>query len=975
MMLTFVSQCEKKALLKTRRVLDAFANRIGDNTWQTVMTEDGLIAVKNLLRKTATKNTAVSCHWIRSRSRSELVWIIGSRKKFNEEGIIPVNSTTKPVFMDIKPLKPIEGVSYANTHLQPLAEHLFAVGYVAQQFYLSLFGEKEDASVEQLAFTAFMAGCLHDIGKLDPLFQDWILKKKGISLDAEDGQHIDSPKFSFDKHPRHNEISVLLYQLLDKKALKEINRHNKKSIKHLVLWHHAKPFRKEKEYTTFHDIASKLSGNLKEETIKTLHQKAYEMLKQVADIEKIYTSADSKLLNCVEEVYDDEDLDDLSALNLPDFKTYDRSEELDDYKSDIENNAINNILRACVITADRMVSKLEARELEQHIRQKTLSELLNNALENDSNLSSHIEQCLGNFGDSERSKKQHEVSKNLLATQEPIAVLAGAAGCGKTKIALEWAQLGGVQKIIWVCPRVQVCQGIFDELTASHYLPNANIEIFTGEFKYTNTWDKPTAEADYFSGDVVITTIDQILGAIITHSKVDSLIDFLNAHVVFDEYHEYVNMAAFNLLFAELVKCKEKQGKRNTLLVSATPHYLYLEAVLGIETDNIIVMPSFNQSQYKLKLVTYDESKQDDSNPLYAPQSAQTFVISNTATTAQLSFIKNQAQENSVLFHSKFKRSDKQKLFEAVYECFKKNGDNRYQILRSGPIVQASLNISCGAMVSEISTAENSLQRLGRLNRFGENPDQIYTLQIAVPETLAAGKGTGQLARFLNRNHQLTSTKAWLTVLQNLEDKPLALSNIYEVYSQLYENPTALKALEEDMLKALKASVDLINKKVTDPFTIPKTTEKQTGQAKISKHSLRGENVFVQMAVCRIEQRHQPQFEDSYAYEFPLDDSPIDGLTASENEVTGYDDSSKNLVAHMQKKHHNIFGGNKAHKDFMLLKEARNPAFPIYLSYTPKDLLGVGGESARHSSAIYYAVCDKQPIGAISIKQLTNHEE
>lgn len=35
MMVTFISQCEKNALKKTRRVLDAFANRIGDNTWQT----------------------------------------------------------------------------------------------------------------------------------------------------------------------------------------------------------------------------------------------------------------------------------------------------------------------------------------------------------------------------------------------------------------------------------------------------------------------------------------------------------------------------------------------------------------------------------------------------------------------------------------------------------------------------------------------------------------------------------------------------------------------------------------------------------------------------------------------------------------------------------------------------------------------------------------------------------------------------
>ena len=95
MMVTFVSECEKKALPKTRRVLDAFANRIGSRTWQTMITNEGLSAVKKLLRRTASKNTAVSCHWIRSRSRSELVWIVGNRGKFNEQGLVPVNRTQK----------------------------------------------------------------------------------------------------------------------------------------------------------------------------------------------------------------------------------------------------------------------------------------------------------------------------------------------------------------------------------------------------------------------------------------------------------------------------------------------------------------------------------------------------------------------------------------------------------------------------------------------------------------------------------------------------------------------------------------------------------------------------------------------------------------------------------------------------------------------------------------------------------------
>ena len=97
MMVTFISQCEKNALKKTRRVLDAFANRIGDNTWQTVITEDGLNTVKKMLRQTASKSTAVSCHWIRSRARSQFLWVVGNKSKFDENGVVPVNFTENEI--------------------------------------------------------------------------------------------------------------------------------------------------------------------------------------------------------------------------------------------------------------------------------------------------------------------------------------------------------------------------------------------------------------------------------------------------------------------------------------------------------------------------------------------------------------------------------------------------------------------------------------------------------------------------------------------------------------------------------------------------------------------------------------------------------------------------------------------------------------------------------------------------------------
>jgi CRISPR-associated endonuclease/helicase Cas3 len=67
---------------------------------------------------------------------------------------------------------------------------------------------------------------------------------------------------------------------------------------------------------------------------------------------------------------------------------------------------------------------------------------------------------------------------------------------------------------------------------------------------------------------------------------------------------------------------------------------------------------------------------------------------------------------------------------------------------------------------------------------------------------------------------------------------------------------------------------------------------------------------------------------------------------------------------------------NKVTVRKMLLENvARDPEYPIYLSYTPDDLLHQLGEKTAHTEAIYYAICEKQSIGAIAIKHLLNNTE
>lgn len=96
----FISQCSGNAIAETRRVLDQFAERCGDQVWQTPITEEGLAVVHRLLRKTARKNSAVACHWIHGRNHSEMLWIVGDRTRFNSSGAVPTNTTRKAFPME-----------------------------------------------------------------------------------------------------------------------------------------------------------------------------------------------------------------------------------------------------------------------------------------------------------------------------------------------------------------------------------------------------------------------------------------------------------------------------------------------------------------------------------------------------------------------------------------------------------------------------------------------------------------------------------------------------------------------------------------------------------------------------------------------------------------------------------------------------------------------------------------------------------
>lgn len=148
MNILLVSQCTKRALTQTRRILDQFAERRGDRTWQTPITQQGLDTLRMLLRKTARKNTAVACHWIRGQNHSELLWIVGDTKHFNAHGATPTNMTERNI-------------------LRQDDENDWHTGY-------------------DIRLLAAMAALFHDFGKANDTFQ---AKLKGNAKQADPYRH------------------------------------------------------------------------------------------------------------------------------------------------------------------------------------------------------------------------------------------------------------------------------------------------------------------------------------------------------------------------------------------------------------------------------------------------------------------------------------------------------------------------------------------------------------------------------------------------------------------------------------------------------------------------------------------------------------------------------------------------------------------------------------------------------------------
>lgn len=95
MHVVLISACEKRALKRSRALLDSYALRAGERTWASAMTVEGLQELRAALKRTASRQTAVACYRNEGMRRMKLLWVVGSARAFGPHGHFPAGTTRR----------------------------------------------------------------------------------------------------------------------------------------------------------------------------------------------------------------------------------------------------------------------------------------------------------------------------------------------------------------------------------------------------------------------------------------------------------------------------------------------------------------------------------------------------------------------------------------------------------------------------------------------------------------------------------------------------------------------------------------------------------------------------------------------------------------------------------------------------------------------------------------------------------------
>lgn len=544
------------------------------------------------------------------------------------------------------------------------------------------------------------------------------------------------------------------------------------------------------------------------------------------EYDKQYSLSDNDMYGRIisdEKIYDNINVDDPSSFR----KSHNRE-------------AVKQILRTCLIFADRVVSSnvYDRERLLSNDKDYIYNEILKPKLLCNESHFHNIDIFSLNQYDSSRLTQQYKVVKyveELNISDKNTLCVNATAGFGKSLIGVLWF-LETKRKTIWVTPRNIIASSTYNSIVS----------------ELDNIGEKDVKVASYFSGeyiaknyegddepDILVTNIDSILYRNNKNDKQILLFNVYGNNMIFDEYHEFKCGEPLFSGFIRMIYTRKQFTNTKTMMLSATPldfSCLYFNDYI----DEYKPLQLYNDMNVNVSLKEY--SSLDE-----VVCGNDSFVIVPFVKWAQKLY--NKSSKDNEIIHARYADNDRLIKEKRLIKQYGKHADvvNK-KIVYGTNIIGVGLDISARNIYDFYVTPEDTIQRgCGRSGRFNEkeyNGSVNYNICRLNDMKYFAPKKSRKKGAFNDRiQNEFTETLyyKWFEMLKKYNNKTITKGDLYVLRDKFYKENGEL--IEQMYINLFKRSDEAI----TDIYLV--SSKKKGDKKLISKdNTYRGvsvNNIFV----------------------------------------------------------------------------------------------------------------------------------
>lgn len=324
-----------------------------------------------------------------------------------------------------------------------------------------------------------------------------------------------------------------------------------------------------------------------------------------------------------------------------------------------------------------------------------------------------------------KSLRQFQIDLGNIKTR--VGLARAGCGTGKTAGAYNWAKRHAVGHKLFFCyPTTGTStEGYLDYVQEElksvlmHSKADADLALAkTGEEaeagdETVNEVELKLASFKAWDKQAIVCTVDTVLGLMQCNRRpIYCFPAIANAAFVFDEVHCYDDA-----LFGALLRFLETV-KAPVLLMSASFLPSQLEAIKKAVGEEVKIVPGPKDLELKPRYrFDYDEKPDWQRVEQELAAGGKVLWVCNQVGTAVGVYEEAQGRGlNALLYHSRFKYSDRLEHHRSVVDAFKE-GNLEPVLAIATQVAEMSLDLSATLLVSQIAEPSALIQRLGRLNR------------------------------------------------------------------------------------------------------------------------------------------------------------------------------------------------------------------------------------------------------------------